>query len=170
MCRENEEVGCGETTSWCVRNKDPKLTRAASYYSTVCGRNVWLSMLQDLQLSEIDLRDNRYQQVIHLITAADGAEAFYSLDNNATRSEPLDLARTRDKQAMKVRGSVCVCVRACVCTCVCACVYTCVCACVCERNVLQLVGLKHMCSLHIRQNRFGLSCRCFLSCCLSPEL
>ena len=59
-------------------------------------------MLRDMGHSEIDLRDNRYDQVIHLVTAAEGAEAFYSLDNNAARSETVDMARTRDKQAMKV--------------------------------------------------------------------
>ena len=69
---------------------------------TVCDKDAWLKIMQDLKLSEIDLRDNRYNQVIHLVTAADGAEAFYSLDNNTTRSETLDMARTRDKQAMKV--------------------------------------------------------------------
>ena len=33
------------------------------------------------------LRDKRYDRVIHLVSAADGAESFYSLENNVARSE-----------------------------------------------------------------------------------
>lgn len=31
------------------------------------------------------LRDKRYDEVIYMITAADGAEKFYSLENNVAR-------------------------------------------------------------------------------------
>lgn len=40
------------------------------------------------------LRDRRYEAVIHLVTAADGAEAFYQQDDE--RLEPPELARERD--------------------------------------------------------------------------
>ena len=33
------------------------------------------------------LRDTRYDMVIHMVTAADGAEKFYTLENNRARSE-----------------------------------------------------------------------------------
>ena len=33
--------------------------------------------MDDLGVSTIQIRENRYDAVIHLVTAADGAEAFY---------------------------------------------------------------------------------------------
>lgn len=51
--------------------------------------------------NEVDLRDNRYDQIIHLITAASGAEKFYSLENNFTRTETLDDARLVDERTAK---------------------------------------------------------------------
>lgn len=39
----------------------------------------------------------RYDLVIHLVTAADGAEEYYSLENNPARTEPPELARTVDR-------------------------------------------------------------------------
>lgn len=38
----------------------------------------------------------RYDAVFHLVTAAAGAERFYSLENNAARSEPVEGAREAD--------------------------------------------------------------------------
>ena len=37
------------------------------------------------ELYRIKLLSNRYNAIFHLVTAADGAEAFYSLENNKTR-------------------------------------------------------------------------------------
>lgn len=51
--------------------------------------------------NEIDLRDNRYDQIVHLVTAAEGAEDFYTLDNNATRTEGLAVAKDIDKRCTK---------------------------------------------------------------------
>ena len=48
------------------------------------------------------LRDARYNQVIHMMTAAKGAESFYQLDNNPSRSEGLELAREMDTKAATV--------------------------------------------------------------------
>lgn len=44
----------------------------------------------------IELRDNRYDQVVHLITAASGAEEFYNMEDNPCRTEGLELAREID--------------------------------------------------------------------------
>lgn len=44
-------------------------------------------------MDETELRDDRYDAILHLVTAACGAENFYTADNNVARSEPLDLAR-----------------------------------------------------------------------------
>jgi len=51
--------------------------------------------------NEVDLRDNRYDQIIHMVTAANGAEQFYSLDNNCARSESIELAREIDERCSK---------------------------------------------------------------------
>jgi hypothetical protein len=68
--------------------------------SAYMPREDWLRVLKDLQLDEAALRDHRYDFVIHLVTAAKGAEKFYSLDNNTVRSEGLDLARSVDDKIM----------------------------------------------------------------------
>lgn len=46
----------------------------------------------------VDLRDTRYHQVIHLITAADGAEEYYNTEDNPCRTEGVELARELDKK------------------------------------------------------------------------
>jgi len=51
--------------------------------------------------NEVDLRDNRYDQIIHLITAANGAEQFYVLDNNICRTEGIEKAREIDEKCAK---------------------------------------------------------------------
>lgn len=38
------------------------------------------------------LRDQRYDAVVHLVTAADGAENFYTLANNEVRTESIEQA------------------------------------------------------------------------------
>ena len=45
----------------------------------------------------MEIRDNRYDQVIHMVSAANGAEKFYSLDNHTCRSEDIDKAKELDK-------------------------------------------------------------------------
>ncbi len=41
---------------------------------------------------------NRYKMVVHLVTAANGAEEFYTLSNNTARSESPEKARELDKR------------------------------------------------------------------------
>lgn len=41
---------------------------------------------------------DRYDQVIHLVTAAQGAEKFYTLENNIARSETPEMAKQCDKR------------------------------------------------------------------------
>jgi hypothetical protein len=71
-----------------------------SAYMPRDGSEGWLKMLEELGLDEVSLRDHRYDCIIHLVSAAKGAEQFYSLENNATRTEGLDLARHLDSQVM----------------------------------------------------------------------
>lgn len=51
--------------------------------------------------NEVNLRDTRYDQIIHLITAAKGAEDFYTLSNNSVRTESIETARVIDEKCAK---------------------------------------------------------------------
>ncbi|PAV58722.1 hypothetical protein WR25_17596 [Diploscapter pachys] len=62
----------------------------------------WQRLLNELDLKQFDLLNKRYDQVVHLVTAADGAESFYTLANNATRTEGLEAARALDEVTRKV--------------------------------------------------------------------
>lgn len=53
---------------------------------------MWQSLLESLGTTAVELRDARYAAVIHMVTAANGAEHFYTLANNAVRSESPELA------------------------------------------------------------------------------
>lgn len=46
------------------------------------------------------LRDRRYDRVIHLVTAAIGAEEFYTLANNNARHQGVELARELDHKTL----------------------------------------------------------------------
>ena len=59
-------------------------------------------MLKHVKSDRVMLSDSRYDQVIHMVTAAVGAEPFYQLDNNTTRSEGNEQARERDTKAGEV--------------------------------------------------------------------
>ncbi len=59
-------------------------------------------MIGHLGYDSLQLRDSRYDQVIHMVTAANGAEEFYQLSNNPSRLEGLELAKDRDRKAAQV--------------------------------------------------------------------
>ena len=59
----------------------------------------WDEMLHASHMDEVDIRDNRYNQVVHMVTAATGAEEYYTVEHHATRLETLGEARERDKLA-----------------------------------------------------------------------
>jgi CYTH domain-containing protein len=62
------------------------------------SREAWGALLDEQNWSVVGLRDRRYEAVIHLVTAADGAEAFYTTDNNTVRSESPAQARELDRR------------------------------------------------------------------------
>jgi len=78
----------------------------------ICDRNVTDAraymedaMYQDVlneQMLHADLERDRFDGVLFLVTAADGAEMFYSSENNAARYETPEQARARDQQLRKV--------------------------------------------------------------------
>lgn len=49
--------------------------------------HAWESMLEENGWDMVNIRDGRYEMVVHLITAADGALDYYTLENNMTRTE-----------------------------------------------------------------------------------
>ena len=58
------------------------------------------SILSELNKNEIELRDN-YDAVFHLVTAAKGAEEFYTLENNTARTETIEEAIKSDDNLIK---------------------------------------------------------------------
>lgn len=58
----------------------------------------WEKMKKDNSWNDIELRDNRYNQIVHMVSAAVGAEDFYSTEDHATRTEGVSLARELDER------------------------------------------------------------------------
>ena len=63
-------------------------------------RDLFAHWLTNRGLSIVDARDRRYDAVCHLVTAADGAEAYYTLDNNSSRFETAEQARAADRRTL----------------------------------------------------------------------
>lgn len=87
----------------------------------------WNNMMKTNGWNSVSLRDDRYQQVIHMVdshwkffvyvlyihllvtkltsqtSAANGAESFYQTENNAARKEGVELARILDDKAQNVK-------------------------------------------------------------------
>ena len=59
---------------------------------------VWQALLDETHWSTIQLRDRRYEAVIHMVTAADGAAKFYSDANNEARYESVEEAIALDRK------------------------------------------------------------------------
>lgn len=97
-----------------VMNTEESFQRIASVYNDpktvfLCDRGMmdtkayvtpqmWQTILDNLGQSEVQLRDQRYEAVIHMVTAADGAEEYYTLANNTARTETPEQARKLDRK------------------------------------------------------------------------
>jgi len=68
--------------------------------SAFIDRENWERILAKLNLEDIEISDNRYNQVVHMQSAANGAEKFYTTEDHSARFEGLELARERDRRAM----------------------------------------------------------------------
>lgn len=60
----------------------------------------WQKLLKERELKESDLQEN-YDLVIHMVTAASGAEDAYTLQNNQARTETIEEARILDKRTLQ---------------------------------------------------------------------
>ena len=59
---------------------------------------VWQALLDETHWSTIQLRDRRYESVVHMVTAADGAAKFYTSANNEARYETVEEAIALDRK------------------------------------------------------------------------
>ena len=69
--------------------------------SAFISKEAWDKILGKLGLEEIEISDNRYNHVVHLQSAANGAEKFYTTEDHSARFEGIELARDRDRKAME---------------------------------------------------------------------
>lgn len=69
--------------------------------SAFIEREAWEKILAKLGLEDIEISDNRYNHVVHMQSAAIGAENFYTTEDHSARFEGLELARERDRRAME---------------------------------------------------------------------
>lgn len=68
--------------------------------SAYMPNEVWQRILGDLGRTEKELCEQRYTAVLHICTAAKGAETSYTLLNNKCRSESVEQARKVDDNLM----------------------------------------------------------------------
>uniref|UniRef100_A0A183BPY5 AAA_28 domain-containing protein n=1 Tax=Globodera pallida TaxID=36090 RepID=A0A183BPY5_GLOPA len=77
------------------------LDRGAMDGSAYIDVQSWTDVLTSCKLDVHELRE-RYHQICHLVTAADGAPSFYQLANNQARTEAVDDAIVIDKKTREV--------------------------------------------------------------------
>ena len=58
----------------------------------------WQTLINEWEIDVARMRDKRYDMVIHLVTAADGAPKYFDTKNNAARIEDLDTAIALDRK------------------------------------------------------------------------
>ncbi|XP_055619555.1 TRPL translocation defect protein 14 isoform X3 [Toxorhynchites rutilus septentrionalis] len=80
----------------CVRNCLIICDRGVMDASAFVSKEKWERMMRTNSWNPVELRDNRYNHIVHMVSAANGAEAFYSTEDHACRSEGVDLARELD--------------------------------------------------------------------------
>lgn len=83
----------------CKRNCLIICDRGAMDASAFVSKDKWETIMKDNAWHNVELRDNRYNQIIHMVTAAKGAEEFYSTEDHNCRSEDVELARELDTKA-----------------------------------------------------------------------
>ncbi|XP_065077757.1 TRPL translocation defect protein 14-like isoform X2 [Ochlerotatus camptorhynchus] len=80
----------------CTRNCLIICDRGVMDASAFVSKEKWDRMMRTNSWNSVELRDNRYNQIVHMVSAANGAEAFYSTEDHACRSEGVGLARELD--------------------------------------------------------------------------
>uniref|UniRef100_A0A1B6CCI7 NadR/Ttd14 AAA domain-containing protein n=2 Tax=Clastoptera arizonana TaxID=38151 RepID=A0A1B6CCI7_9HEMI len=93
---ENTFFALGES---CNRNCLIICDRGAMDASAFISREKWEHLMASNGWNSVELRDNRYNQILHLVSAANGAEDFYTTEDHSCRSEGVELARELDYKA-----------------------------------------------------------------------
>ncbi|RVE54786.1 hypothetical protein evm_000553 [Chilo suppressalis] len=93
---ENTFFELGRT---CQRNCLIICDRGAMDASAFISKEKWEALLSSNNWNSVELRDNRYNHIVHMVSAANGAEDFYSTEDHACRSEGVELARELDYNA-----------------------------------------------------------------------
>uniref|UniRef100_A0A0K0E1Q2 AAA_28 domain-containing protein n=1 Tax=Strongyloides stercoralis TaxID=6248 RepID=A0A0K0E1Q2_STRER len=75
--------------------------RGAMDPSAYMSKDEWETLCKNIDIDTFHLRETRYNQIVHMVTAADGAEKFYTLSNNAARSEGLKDALKQEQLTRK---------------------------------------------------------------------
>lgn len=88
-------IACTDSDIDCVIIYDRGILDNKAYVD----KEAFQQILSDLGLNELELSE-RYDMIIHLVTAADGALEYYTLDNNTARSETPEEAIILDRKAM----------------------------------------------------------------------
>mmetsp|Transcript_12551 Transcript_12551/g.16499 ORF Transcript_12551/g.16499 Transcript_12551/m.16499 type:complete len:384 (+) Transcript_12551:172-1323(+) len=65
------------------------------------GLKEFSKILAERGTNVVDVRDNRYDAIFHLVTSADGAASYYTLENNAVRTETPEQAIDVDRRTQK---------------------------------------------------------------------
>ncbi|XP_055316408.1 TRPL translocation defect protein 14 isoform X2 [Sitodiplosis mosellana] len=90
---ENTYFELGKSCSKnCLIICDRGVMDASAYIS----KDKWAKMTAANGWNAVELRDNRYNHIVHMVSAANGAEDFYSTEEHACRSEGVELARDLD--------------------------------------------------------------------------
>lgn len=65
-----------------TREKERKSLIQANniFHVAVISTEKWEKMMKDNNWHNVELRDNRYNQIVHMVSAANGAEDFYSTE------------------------------------------------------------------------------------------
>ena len=74
--------------------------RGAMDISAYMNPVLWNQIISDVKMNNEMLR-SRYDAVLHLVSAADGAEQFYTTATNNKRTEGIELARILDKKVIQ---------------------------------------------------------------------
>lgn len=70
-------------------------------FATHMNDETWQALLDEMGLNEVAVRDSRYDAVLHLCTAAKGAEQFYTCDNTNIRTENIEQAIALDNRILR---------------------------------------------------------------------
>jgi thymidylate kinase len=69
--------------------------------SAYLSADQWNTLITEWDIDVVRMRDRRYDLVIHLVTAADGAPEYYNTQNNEARVEDIQMAIDLDRKIQR---------------------------------------------------------------------